>query len=144
MLRGTPARRDPRGQEPDKAQRNNPNDTQETAKRRQAGEAGSRRGEKAQRGSAGAGGGQGGPGRPGAQRALGAHPAQAGPRILPMQGHGEPLLQHHSAGAFSLKLAGSQSRNLGKRRPNAPGRSAPAASDGFDDHRDEGQAGLLT
>ena len=69
---------------------------------------------------------------------------QASPGIFPMQGHGEPLAEHDGAGAFSLELAGSQGRSLGKLRPNAPGHSAPASADGFHDHRDEGDSLGLT
>ena len=61
-----------------------------------------------------------------------------------MEGHGKPLAEHNGAGAFSLELAGSQSRSLGKLGPNAPGNPAPASADGFDNHRDEGDALGLT
>ena len=40
--------------------------------------------------------------------------AEARARVFPMKGHGQPLAEHDGAGAFSLELAGSQGRNLGK------------------------------
>ena len=40
--------------------------------------------------------------------------AEARARVFPMKGHGQPLAEHDGAGAFSLELAGSQGRSLGK------------------------------
>ena len=69
---------------------------------------------------------------------------QASPGIFPMQGHGEPLAEHDGAGAFSLELAGSQGRSLGKLRPNTPGHFTPAPTDGFNDHWDKRDTLALT
>jgi hypothetical protein len=40
--------------------------------------------------------------------------AEARARVFPVEGHGEPLAEHDGAGTFSLELAGSQGRSLGK------------------------------
>ena len=78
----------------------------------------------------------GGPFRP-ARLHLKPEAPEAGARVLPVQGHGEPLLEHDGAGAAGFELARSQSRRFGKLGPDTPGHFTPATASGFHDHRDE-------
>jgi hypothetical protein len=75
---------------------------------------------------------------------LAAKAAETSAGVLPVKGHGEPLPEQDRTNAFSLELAGSQSRSFGKLRPNAPGGFTPATAYSLDDHGDKREAIIAT
>ena len=69
-----------------------------------------------------------------------AESAQAGPCVLPVEGHGETLQELDGAVCLGLELACGERRRFGKLGPDSLSRFAPSSPHSFDYHRDESEA----